>query len=126
MWPPVVQALSRESQAHSDDGEFESNRFFSIDPQEAWIEIWEEAQVRFDRVAEFVTGAGNAFGDRQVFQQTIDVWHQVQYCVITLKTNHIGRHIGCDEGVAVSIASDPRPEADRTRIGRQFDSEVSK
>ena len=71
VWPPVVQALSRESQAHSDDGEFESNRFFSIDPQEAWIEIGEEAQVRFDRVAEFVTGAGNAFGDRQVFQHQV-------------------------------------------------------
>ena len=64
VWASVVQALSRESQAHSDDGEFESNRFFSIDPQEAWIEIWEKAQVGFDRVAEFVTGAGNAFGDR--------------------------------------------------------------
>ena len=45
VWPPVVQALSRESQAHSDDGEFESNRFFGIDPQEAWIEIRKEAQV---------------------------------------------------------------------------------
>jgi hypothetical protein len=45
VWPPAVQALSRESQAHSDDGELESNRLFSIDPQEAWIEIGKKAQI---------------------------------------------------------------------------------
>ena len=62
VWPPVVHALSGEAQTHTDDGELESNRLLSIDPQEAWIEIRKKAQIGFDRVAERGAGASNAFG----------------------------------------------------------------
>ena len=100
-----------------DEGTFEPIGLLGVEASEPILDLGEEFGIGAERDDEGLGDPRDPHGGREFLGDRLDGASQCAEAVVVLDLEDLRREFWCDEGIAVSVASDPRAEAEWSFCG---------